>query len=160
MLSASISGTPASWVDLHPAGAPRSCAHDVSGARQAGYATFGGANHAGIWTGTSESWLDLHALLPPEFTSSVAEAIWTGPGKTLVVGYGENSATGRTEALLWTEETCYADCDGNTTLDIFDFLCFQDLFTAADPAADCDGNTTLDIFDFLCFQDAFSTGCP
>jgi len=55
---------------------------------------------------------------------------------------------------------CYADCDNNTALDIFDFLCFQDLFAMGDPAADCDGNTTLDIFDFLCFQDAFATGCP
>jgi DNA-binding beta-propeller fold protein YncE len=26
--------------------------------------------------------------------------------------------------------------------------------------ADCDGSATLDIFDFLCFQDAFVTGCP
>jgi hypothetical protein len=55
---------------------------------------------------------------------------------------------------------CYADCDGNTTLDIFDFLCFQDAFVTSDPYADCDGNSTLDIFDFLCFQDAFITGCP
>jgi hypothetical protein len=57
---------------------------------------------------------------------------------------------------------CYADCDQATglgTLDIFDFLCFQDLFVAGDPAADCDGSTSLDIFDFLCFQDAFTQGC-
>ena len=26
--------------------------------------------------------------------------------------------------------------------------------------ADCDGSGTLDIFDFLCFQDAFVAGCP
>jgi hypothetical protein len=55
---------------------------------------------------------------------------------------------------------CYVDCDGNTTLDVFDFLCFQDAFVTNDPYADCDGNSTLDIFDFLCFQDAFVAGCP
>jgi hypothetical protein len=55
---------------------------------------------------------------------------------------------------------CYADCDGNSTLDVFDFLCFQDAFVNSDPYADCDGNSTLDIFDFLCFQDAFVAGCP
>jgi hypothetical protein len=55
---------------------------------------------------------------------------------------------------------CYADCDGNTVLDIFDFLCFQDLFATGNPEADCDGNTVLDVFDFLCFQDAFVAGCP
>jgi hypothetical protein len=55
---------------------------------------------------------------------------------------------------------CYADCDGNNVLDVFDFLCFQDAFVQGDPYADCDGNTVLDVFDFLCFQDAFVTGCP
>jgi hypothetical protein len=58
------------------------------------------------------------------------------------------------------EAGCYADCDGNTTLDVFDFLCFQDAFVSMAPYADCDGNTVFDVFDFLCFQDAFVTGCP
>jgi hypothetical protein len=58
------------------------------------------------------------------------------------------------------QPACYADCDGSGTLDIFDFLCFQDAFVAQDPYADCDGSTVFDIFDFLCFQDAFVTGCP
>ena len=58
---------------------------------------------------------------------------------------------------------CYADCDratGAGTLDIFDFLCFQDKFVSGDAYADCDGSQSLDIFDFLCFQDAFIQGCP
>jgi hypothetical protein len=55
---------------------------------------------------------------------------------------------------------CYADCDGNSVLDVFDFLCFQDAFVGMDPYADCDGNTTFDVFDFLCFQDEFVMGCP
>jgi hypothetical protein len=61
---------------------------------------------------------------------------------------------------------CYPDCDSSTgggILDIFDFLCFQDRFLAAEPyACDCDTNTgagVCDIFDFLCFQGAFSEGC-
>jgi hypothetical protein len=58
------------------------------------------------------------------------------------------------------EAACYADCDGNTVLDVFDFLCFQDAFVGGDPYADCDGNTVFDVFDFLCFQDAFVMGCP
>jgi len=55
---------------------------------------------------------------------------------------------------------CYADCTGEGTLDIFDFLCFQDAFAVGDPYADCTGEGTFDIFDFLCFQDAFAVGCP
>jgi len=57
-------------------------------------------------------------------------------------------------------DECYADCTGESTLDIFDFLCFQDAFTVMDPYANCDGNSVFDIFDFLCFQDAFTIGCP
>jgi len=55
---------------------------------------------------------------------------------------------------------CYADCDRSGSLDIFDFLCFQNAFVTMDPYADCDNSTTFDIFDFLCFQDAFVIGCP
>jgi hypothetical protein len=63
-------------------------------------------------------------------------------------------------AVVVAQVTCYPDCDGNTTLDVFDFLCFQDAFVAMDPYADCDGNSVFDVFDFLCFQDAFVVGCP
>jgi hypothetical protein len=63
--------------------------------------------------------------------------------------------------------TCYSDCDTSTgagTLDIFDFLCFQNEFAASDQVAcDCDrstGRSVCDIFDFLCFQNAFAAGCP
>jgi hypothetical protein len=61
---------------------------------------------------------------------------------------------------------CYADCDqssGAGVLDIFDFLCFQNEFAAANPYA-CNCDITLpgvcDIFDFLCFQNEFAAGCP
>ncbi len=62
---------------------------------------------------------------------------------------------------------CYADCDTQTgpgVLDIFDFLCFGNRFSAGDPyACDCDTQTGVgvcDIFDFLCFGNAFNAGCP
>jgi hypothetical protein len=54
---------------------------------------------------------------------------------------------------------CYADCNHDNRLDVFDFLCFQDLFQGGDPAADCDDSGHLDVFDFLCFQDEFIAGC-
>ncbi len=34
---------------------------------------------------------------------------------------------------------CYADCDGSGATDFFDFLCYQNLFAAADPRADATG---------------------
>jgi hypothetical protein len=65
------------------------------------------------------------------------------------------------------DPVCPADCDSSTglaTLDLFDFLCFQDLFVEADPYA-CDfdissGAGTCDVLDFLAFQNAFVSGCP
>ena len=44
---------------------------------------------------------------------------------------------------------CYADCDGSGALDLFDFLCFQNLFGTGAARADCDGSGGLDFFDFL-----------
>jgi hypothetical protein len=55
---------------------------------------------------------------------------------------------------------CYADCDGNGMLDLFDFLCFVNAFTSGDPYADCDENGSFDLFDFLCYSNAFNAGCP
>ncbi len=55
--------------------------------------------------------------------------------------------------------TCYADLNGDSQLDIFDFLEFQNLFAAGDDQADCNDDGTLDLFDFLCFQNAFDAGC-
>lgn len=57
------------------------------------------------------------------------------------------------------ESVCIADCDRSGTLDILDFLCFQNAFMAGDPSADCTADGSIDIFDFLCFQTAFEDGC-
>lgn len=70
-------------------------------------------------------------------------------------------------AFIEVTSECYADCDTSTgvgVLDIFDFLCFQNLFAAADPyACDCDTSTgpgVCDVFDFLCYQGRYAAGCP
>jgi photosystem II stability/assembly factor-like uncharacterized protein len=52
-----------------------------------------------------------------------------------------------------------ADCDGDGTLSINDFVCFQTLFVIGDPKADCDASGTLNIDDFVCFQTLFVLGC-
>jgi hypothetical protein len=55
---------------------------------------------------------------------------------------------------------CYADCDTNSVLDVFDVLCFQNAFLAGSSYADCDGDGRLTFQDFLCFQNRFLAGCP
>ena len=83
-----------------------------------------------------------------------------GQHDTGVMSGGQYTLTGG----YWSgagEAPCYADCDGSGTLDIFDFLCFQNSFVSGEPyACDCDPAPVCDIFDFLCFQNAFVTGCP
>jgi hypothetical protein len=85
------------------------------------------------------------------------------PGGATVAGFGAVDTFDAFEPAPW----CYADCDhssGPRTLDIFDFLCFQDAFTQGQTyACACDTSTgagVCDVFDFLCFQDAFVGGCP
>jgi len=57
-------------------------------------------------------------------------------------------------------EPCRVDLDGDCEPTLFDFLAFQNLFSAGDPIADFDGDGALTIFDFLAFQNAFAAGCP
>lgn len=56
-------------------------------------------------------------------------------------------------------EACYADCEGDNDLDVFDFLCFQGEWANKTPYGDCEGDNDWDVFDFLCFQGAYSLGC-
>ena len=56
-------------------------------------------------------------------------------------------------------EGCYPDCDHSGSLDLFDFLCFQNHYVPKDPYADCDGSGEFDLFDYLCFTNAFIAGC-
>jgi len=75
---------------------------------------------------------------------------------TFTAGIDSFIARARLQAL----PSCPADLDGDGELTIFDFLTFQNLFDAGDPAADFDGDGSLTLFDFLAFQNAFDAGCP
>jgi hypothetical protein len=60
---------------------------------------------------------------------------------------------------------CYANCDNSTTvpfLNVLDFNCFLNRFSAGDSYANCDNSTippTLNVLDFNCFLNRFSAGC-
>ena len=54
---------------------------------------------------------------------------------------------------------CYADCEGDGDLDIFDYLCFLNEFTNQTAYADCENDGDWDLFDYLCFQGLFANGC-
>jgi hypothetical protein len=62
--------------------------------------------------------------------------------------------------------TCYPNCDSSTAapiLNVLDFNCFLNRFSAGDSYANCDQSTTapvLNVLDFNCFLNAFTAGCP
>jgi hypothetical protein len=56
---------------------------------------------AALWSGSASSFVNLHAFLGPEFTSSEARSITQEHGFTYVVGFGYNSYMYRWEALMW-----------------------------------------------------------
>ena len=61
---------------------------------------------------------------------------------------------------------CYPNCDGSTVqpiLNVLDFNCFLNRFSAGASYANCDGSTVppvLNVLDFNCFLNRFSAGCP
>ena len=61
--------------------------------------------------------------------------------------------------------TCYANCDQSTVapiLNVNDFMCFMNLWAAADPYANCDHNDVpppLNANDFQCFLNVYAAGC-
>jgi hypothetical protein len=66
-----------------------------------------------------------------------------------------------TVSLAWNEDGgCYPDCNGNGSLTIADFGCFQSAFAGGSMYADCTLDGSLTIADFGCFQAAFVQGCP
>jgi len=54
---------------------------------------------------------------------------------------------------------CLADFNADGSLDILDFVAFQNAFVRGDLDADCTGDRALDVLDFVCFQNAFVAGC-
>lgn len=60
---------------------------------------------------------------------------------------------------------CFADCNGDGSVNTQDFLCFLGIWSASyqsgnyDPAADCNGDNTINTQDFLCFLNLWSAGC-
>jgi hypothetical protein len=86
--------------------------------------------------------------------------------RAALVLFGGN-ATGSGEiADSWELTSCYPNCDSSTQppiLNVLDFNCFLNRFTASDAYANCDGSTTvpaLNVLDFNCFLNAFAAGCP
>ena len=49
--------------------------------------------------------------------------------------------------------------EDDESLDVFDFIVFQNLFAMGDLTADFDADGALSVFDFFAFQNLFAAGC-
>ena len=56
-------------------------------------------------------------------------------------------------------EPCYADFNGDGTVDTRDVLAFLNAWTADDPRADFTGDGEINTLDVLAFLNAWSAGC-
>jgi hypothetical protein len=88
-------------------------------------------------------------------------------GYYCVVSNNCRSQTSSTATLTITGgQSCYANCDNSTSapiLNVLDFNCFINRFSAGDSYANCDNSTVvpvLNVLDFNCFINQFSAGCP
>lgn len=82
-------GSRDSWRDISPPGSVgTSEVYDASGGQQVGIAWMNDRYRASLWSGTSQSWVDLSAFLPAEYTESRANGISTDGVNTYITGFG------------------------------------------------------------------------
>jgi hypothetical protein len=74
-------------------------AYAITGSASVGQATIGGNPNASLWRGNAAGWVNIH---PAGYSTSTARAIRIDGAIYQIGGYGRNSITNRTEALLWT----------------------------------------------------------
>ncbi|MCI0582108.1 MAG: FG-GAP-like repeat-containing protein, partial [Chloroflexi bacterium] len=60
---------------------------------------------------------------------------------------------------VYLNVSCFADANGDGTLNLLDFLAFQGAWLEHHPSADCDDNAQFNVLDFICFQGLFLAGC-
>ncbi|HRX86345.1 MAG TPA: hypothetical protein P5572_15095, partial [Phycisphaerae bacterium] len=107
-------GGSATAVDLHQPQWSSSDAIAAHGGVQVGVVD----GHAALWLGSADSYVDLGAFVPAGFSSSSAQDVEISTtGAITVVGYGYNTAAGRSEALRWEAANVPGDMDGDGDVD-------------------------------------------
>ncbi|BDI28076.1 hypothetical protein CCAX7_001270 [Capsulimonas corticalis] len=95
-------GTADTLTDLGPSGYSFSEAIGAGSGYQVGYAAVSaGAQHAGVWSGTAASFVDLHPFLPPGYLSSKAVTV-DKYGNIIGAAYTGASFTGSVTPVEWS----------------------------------------------------------
>jgi hypothetical protein len=131
---------------------------------------FTGPGGALIWDPVHGS-RDLKALLLSLGVGGIGSYSLGGPmsswdGRTVVGNLGPVPGPGGGMYIATIPGFCYANCNGSTVapvLNVADFVCYLNKFSAGDPYANCDGSwatPVLNISDFICYLNRFAAGCP
>ncbi len=92
--------TASTAIDIHPAGYDSSSAWSTRGGLIVGYGITGGIAHALVWTKPSPTaFIDLHSLLPSNYTQSSALDI---NASKQIVGQGIIGSSGESDAVVWS----------------------------------------------------------
>lgn len=63
------------------------------------------------------------------------------------------------DGLYAPESGCYADFNGDGSVNTIDVLAYLNAWVANDPKADCNGDGSINTIDVLCFLNAWNDGC-
>ena len=114
------------------------------------------------------------SLCPCTYTANTLAITTAQPFDNVVVHYDLRPATCQDYGVILLADnmrvtpapaSCYANCDNSTAapiLNVNDFSCFLNKFSAGDTYANCDGSTlapVLNVNDFSCFLNRFAAGC-
>jgi hypothetical protein len=144
------------WIDLNPPDAIFSTARDTDGTYQVGQAYVGESApfytyRAYVWKGSVETQVDLHALLPSQYTMSEAEGVYSDGSGVWVFGYAHRTGVQCDQAILWYRPTpCPWDCQPapNGEVDVSDFLAMLASWGDMGVPCDFDGGG-VGVTDFL-----------
>jgi len=122
-------------------------------------------------TGVGRYWMSVVGIVDRGGSSTDPQWGWTPaavvtPPPALQFFFGSPVPISDDVAFVLNGSSCYANCDFSTSppiLNVLDFNCFLNKFTAGETYANCDGSTTapvLNVLDFNCFLNRFGLGCP
>lgn len=109
------------------------------------------------------AWIKQYGLGDPHFSTGLAvDDMGNSYMSSYAYANGAGTVLGSLDGYVvrfGIDAPCYADCDANGVLSVFDYICFGDAFAAQSRFADCTDDYNYDIMDYLCFGEAFAAGC-
>ena len=157
------------WIDLNPPGAIFSSVRDTDGKHQVGqaYASDGVyyTYRAYFWEGSVETCVDLHALLPQQYTESEAESVYTDGAGVWIFGYSHRTVVQCNRAILWHRpHELPGDLDFNGSVDITDLATLLSAYGACagdpdfNPLADIQSSGCIDLADLASLLGNYGAG--